>query len=577
MLSYLFRSFLPLYNPIGFGASDFVELAVAALLLALVLSRRWIEPFARKLAERPGQAALALAVLPVVLRLALLPLHPVPTPSGADDFSYILLGDTLAHFRLANPPHALHQFFEGVFTLQEPSYSSVFPLGQGIVLALGQLAFGLPWAGVVLSVAAMCGLCYWMLRGWITPTWALAGGLLAVFEFGPLSQWMNCYWGGAVSACAGCLVFGSLPRLRANGRIRDAALLGLGVGLQVLSRPFEASLLVLGVALFFLPALFRRSEWRRLGQAAAVAVLAAAPALALTLFHNKAVTGSWTTLPYALSRYQYGVPAAFTVQPNSVPHRTLTMEQEQDYRAQATIHGEGTDTLGSYLGRLGNSVRFYRFFFYAPLYFALPFFLLSIREYRFLWLVLCLLVFALGTNFYPYFYPHYIAAATCLFVLMSVKGLERLSSWKIRGAPAGREAAGLILLLCAAHFALWYGLHAVSSERLLAGLGRYQTWDYVNWGDPQGRILINDRLAQAPGNQLVFVRYWPGHRFRTWIQNGADIDGSRIVWALDLGPVENEKLLRYYPRRTAWLVEPDAVPPKLSPYQPETLGFESVR
>jgi len=27
-----FRSFLPLHNPIGFGASDFIELALAALL-----------------------------------------------------------------------------------------------------------------------------------------------------------------------------------------------------------------------------------------------------------------------------------------------------------------------------------------------------------------------------------------------------------------------------------------------------------------------------------------------------------------------------------------------------------------
>jgi len=34
-----FRSFLPLHNPIGFGASDFVELALVALLVALVLAR----------------------------------------------------------------------------------------------------------------------------------------------------------------------------------------------------------------------------------------------------------------------------------------------------------------------------------------------------------------------------------------------------------------------------------------------------------------------------------------------------------------------------------------------------------
>ena len=545
----------PLYNPIGFGGSDFVELAVAALLVALVLGRSRVEPLVRRLAARPGWAMATLAALPIALRLALLATHPVPTPSGADDFSYILLGDTLAHFRLANPPHAFHRFFEGVFTLQEPTYSSIYPLGQGLALALGQVATGLPWAGVILSVAAMCALCYWMLRAWVSPTWAFAGGLLAVFQFGPLSQWMNSYWGGAVAACSGCLVFGALPRLRAGWRTRDAVLLGAGIALQAITRPFESIFLVLGVILFFLPAL---GQWRRLLRAAAIAALVASAAAPLILFHNKAVTGSWTTLPYMLSRYQYGIPQTFTFQPNPVPHRPLTMEQEQDYRAQTTIHGDEPLTLGSYLGLLGNSVRYYRFFFFPVLYLALPAFLASLREYRFAWVLLCLAGYALGTNFDPYFHPHYVAAITCLCLLMVVKGLERL----------GRQAAGLILLLCAGHFGLWYGLHATGSPRLLEGLGRYETWDYVNWGDPEGRIQINQQLAEAAGRQLVFVRYGPRHRFRTWMQNAADIDGARVVWALDLGPIEDEKLIRYYADRTAWVVEPDVWPPRLTLYEP---------
>ena len=225
-----FRSFLPLHNPIGFGASDFVELALAGLLVLFALARARFEGLAQRLAQRTGWSMAALALAPVVLRLALLPQYPVPTPSGSDDFSHLLVADTLLHNRLANPTHPLHRFFEAIFVVQEPSYSSIFPLGQGMALALGRMIFGNPWAGVVLSVSALCALCYWMLRAWTTPGWALAGGLLAVFEFGPLNQWMNGYWGGAVSACAGCLVFGALPRLRERGRTRDAILLGLGLG-----------------------------------------------------------------------------------------------------------------------------------------------------------------------------------------------------------------------------------------------------------------------------------------------------------------------------------------------------------
>jgi hypothetical protein len=91
----------------------------------------------------------------------------------------------------------------------------------------------------------------------------------------------------------------------------------------------------------------------------------------------------------------------------------------------------------------------------------------------------------------------------------------------------------------------------------------------VNHGDPEGRIAIDRRLAQSGGKQLVFVHYAPQHRLDQWVWNAADIDRSAIVRALDLGPAEDEKLRRYYPDRSAWLLEPDARPPRLERYQPE--------
>ncbi len=560
-LSDLFRLLLPRQNPIGFGASDLVELIIAALLVALVLTcRPWIEPYARKLAEKTGWSMLILFLLPIVLRLALMPTYPVPSPSVSDDFSYILSADTVRHFRLANPTHPFHQFFETFFVLQEPVYSSIFPLGQGIAIALGWVTFGHPWAGVAISVGAFCALCYWMLRAWTTPGWALIGGTLAVSQFGPLNQWMNSYWGGAISAIAGCLVFGSLPRLRDGGRRRDAALLGAGLGLHLLTRPYESVFLLASALLFFLPLLRDRAGLRKVLKAAGIVVLSTLPAVALMLFQNHAVTGNWTTLPYMLSRYQYGVPATLTLQPNPIPHRELTREQQLNYEIQSGVHGQDTDSWSSYWARFWNRLRYHRFFLLAPLYLALPFFVVAMREYRFAWVAGSILLFNLGSSFYSYFYTHYIAALTCLFVLVAVAGLERLARFN-------SMAARMVLFLCAAHFLFWYGLHLSPDEGLRTAMTQYETWDTINHGDPEGRIAINARLGQLPGKHLVFVRYWPQHDFEEWVHNAADIDSARVVWARDLGTAENQKLQRYYPDRHVWLLEPDFRPPRLAPYQ----------
>jgi hypothetical protein len=579
-LAAAFGALLQGRNPIGFGPGDFAEIGLAVLVVAFWFGWPWLEPFGRKLVQRPAWCAALLFGLVIALRLALLPLHPVPTPAGADDFSYLLLGDTLAHFRLTNPTHPMHEFFETTFVLQTPTYSSIYPLGPAIMLALGQLVFGLPWAGVVLSVAAFCALCFWMLRGWTTPGWAFLGGLLAVWQFGPLNMWMNCYWGGAVSASAGCLVFGALPRLRERFRARDAVLLGLGLGVQLLSRPFESLFLGVSVVLFFLGsrrigasrvATNSKPESSRARQQAIfrafwIAILALLPAAALLLLHNQAVTGSWMTLPYMASRYLYGVPTTFTFQPNAVPHSHLTAAQQLYYEGQAAVHGDG-DSPGKYVARLVSRAGFYRFFLLPPLWAVVPFFLLLLREFRFIWVLATILLFALGTNFYPYFFPHYIAAITCLFVLVAVLGLERLSRAGLRGVAAGRRAAQSIVFLCAAHFLFWYGIHLFGGEDTLNRLTSYETAAAINFGDPGERIAMNRQLAEAPGRQLVFVRYYSTHEYHEWIHNSADIDQQRVVWALELTPAENAKLRRYYPDRTVWLLEPDATPPRLSRYQ----------
>jgi uncharacterized membrane protein len=171
-----------------------------------------------------------------------------------------------------------------------------------------------------------------------------------------------------------------------------------------------------------------------------------------------------------------------------------------------------------------------------------------------------LVLFALGTNLYPNFETHYIAGVTCLFILAAVAGLERISKWS-------RTAAGLIAFLCVAQFLFWYTLHVFDNQQFSMALRQYETWDGLNHRNPAGRIAIRSELEAIPGKLLVFVRYYPQHHFQEeWVYNRADIDGSRVVWARDLGAAENEKLRAYIPGRAAWLLEPDFRPPRLTPY-----------
>src|ERR1700737_1219685 len=109
----------------------FVELVAAAMLAVLVGSLCLRCPtLARKLADRFRSSArhvnlyiLAAALLPLLVRLPILPWLPAPEPWVPDEFGHLLVADTLANHRLANPPHFLGRHFETVYVLQRPSYA----------------------------------------------------------------------------------------------------------------------------------------------------------------------------------------------------------------------------------------------------------------------------------------------------------------------------------------------------------------------------------------------------------------------------------------------------------------------
>src|SRR5258707_3995602 len=243
-------------------------LSIVAILWAFAFPHwgsRWFERIESSFswfAQRRILSVIAVGVLAVVVRLVVLPVLAVPDPAINDEFSYLLMADTFAHGRLANPTHPMWAHFETFHVNQVPTYVSKYYPAQGIFLAMGQVVCGHPFWGVLLSSALMCAAICWMLQGWMPPPWALLGGILAVIRLGTFSYWANSYWGGAVAGLGGALALGALPRIKEKQRVRDAAWMGIGLALLFNSRPYASGFLAVPIAIVLLAWLFSNDELR---------------------------------------------------------------------------------------------------------------------------------------------------------------------------------------------------------------------------------------------------------------------------------------------------------------------------
>src|SRR5438105_11911652 len=191
-----------------------------------------------RLARRKLPAVVIVGLLVITFRVALIPILGIPAPRWNDEFSYLLAADTFGHGRLTNPPHPMWIHFESFHIIQQPTYASMYPPAQGLVLA-ARKRLGHPWIGQLFVTALMCSAFTWMLQGWLPPGWALLGGMLAMLRLGILSYWMNGYWSGSVVALGGALVLGSWPRIREQARPMHAIIMAVGLAVLANSRPYE--------------------------------------------------------------------------------------------------------------------------------------------------------------------------------------------------------------------------------------------------------------------------------------------------------------------------------------------------
>jgi uncharacterized protein (TIGR03437 family) len=507
-----------------------------------------------RFAAHRTQAMIFVGVLPLAARLALLPLLGIPDPLVADEFGYLLLADTFASGRLINPTHPFWRHFEAVYVFHQPGYGSIYPVAPAILPALAKLLGFHPWIGIWLGAGLMCALVCWMLQGWVPPKWAFLGGLLAVGRLTIVSPWMNTYWGGAIAAIGGTLVLGALPRIWKRQRVRDSAILAVGLVILSQSRPFEGMFFAIPSAVMLLHWLCRekqvglRTRLTRVVIPIGVVLIAAGAA---TMWYNFRVTGSPQLPPYLLHQRIYGTPQTLFWQAavQSTPGVNRSKDIADVYQWQLAAHQAGFSWTNE-AARLNSFWQFYL----QPLL-SLPLLLLPvvIRRRRMLVVLLSALLLLAGNAMYPFFFPHYAAPMCGATILLIVCGMRRLPLWRWRGRPVGTIVlCGLLLSIAASQVATAAG-------------GVLQPW-FVS-ATYTARAQVLRQLEAAGGKHLILVRYGPHHVFHYGVVfNDADIDHSSVVWARALDEASNRELANYYHDRSVWYFNPDELPVTLVPF-----------
>jgi len=511
--------------------------------VAKTVSPRWRDLWQRfvrglsALARHKTLSWVGFGALILVVRVALLPAWPIPQPFVYDEFSYLLQADTFAHGRLANPAHSLWQFFESPYILQQPTYASFYPPAQALAMALGQVIFGHPWFGVWLSAGVLAATLCWALQGWLPPGWALFGAFIGL-DLCLFSYWMNSYWGGAVAAIGGALVIGAWVRIVRAKQSRYAWHLGIGAVILVLARPFEGLLLLV-------PALITLGMANRTARVWLPIIITGVAGASWLAYDNYCVTGHPLRLPYQEYYQQYETVPRFWVMPiSTAPKRYFDLDsrmQKAYHRVRSWSFFEDRPIDWLVLLRIycGNLIWLLPLAAFAPLLW---------RSKRTRFAAMLVLVIGAASIMEVWWYPHYGAPFAVVLLILLSQSMRYLRQWKYGGRELGRFLVSAIMI----------AFLVVTVASAAQAIATHRTVDQVQAKNAQKNSAETELLEKHPGQHVVFVRYTrASDSRRAWIYNPANIDAAPVIWARDLGQMENERLRQYYRGRSFWLFQPD--------------------
>jgi hypothetical protein len=510
---------------------------------------RWLDA----ILARNSLAVLLVIVVALAGRALLLPWVGIPQPRINDEYSYLLMGDTFAHFRLANPTPPAWPHFETFHVTLTPTYHSKYPVAQGLALAVGEIVFHQPWIGVYLSTALLCGAICWALQAFVPPGWALLAALLATVRIALFSYWMNSYWGGSMPALGGALALGAMVRLfdsaqPERNRALLASVFALGLLLLATSRPYEGLAFSLPLLAYFAYQLTQGVLRREVSLRSTVLPMVAIGLVGLLLIghYNRRTTGNPLLMPYVLNERTYSSLPLFlgqSARPN-LPARDPVFAKY--YAVEAEEHElkqtkSPSELMWWEIWRWGMN-----WFFYVGPALSFPVLLgllLCIKERR-LWIVLAVaLTTGVAVALCVFTQFHYFAPATIAVYVFFAAGLRYL--WEQRSEGARAFVAAVCLTVVVVSLARQTAIAAVN----------------VSFRLPDVRKLVAQQLEHRPGKHLVIVRYdmqqhYPGDEL---VHNGADFGSEKILWARSKGAGNDADLCGAYPNRIFWSVTTDDV------------------
>jgi hypothetical protein len=298
--------------------------------------------------------------------------------------------------------------------------------------------------------------------------------------------------------------------------------------------------------------------WKNPRQRALRALLPCCLLLAVTagamLYYAWRITGNPLVLPYVAVHKAYSVVPLFVWQ-HSTPAPHYDHAVMQRFYTEWETHFQSVDKLHTWRGwmevektrlRMAKDTLFSN----ASLLLCAVFVGFLLRRPGALFLGIALAAFLIGLAVEGWAQIHYFGPVIGVAAGLKLFSLRRLSVIRL-----GERRVGL----------------AIASALLLCGgidLLRHMDFKSAPAAFPLERAGIERTLAAQPGSHVVLVRYSEDHNpIQEWVYNKADIDASKVVWARDMSPQQDQRLFDYFKGRHFWLLTPDTDPLRLAPLE----------